>query len=195
VWRYSGPDGTLRPSPWWFASAPADDPSTGGRYDLPAPLGTCYTATSPVGAVLEALQGLLHALPVAELRSRRIARIEAPPEAPPAARLTSQKLAGLGVTAALWAGPDRELTQRWAAAFRRDGWWALYGGLQHDPAGKLRGFALFDHHGAHEPTHDGEWSHTTGPADDPEVIEDLARFGVVPREPGELPVISPPSPD
>jgi RES domain len=127
LWRHRGADGERRPTPWWFASTPPDDPTTGGRYDLPAPLGTCYTATSPIGAVLEALQAFLLALPVAELRARRMAHIVAPGETPSAADLTSPELAGVGVTAALWAGTDRPLTQRWAAAFRRDGWWRSTG--------------------------------------------------------------------
>ncbi|MGH9113864.1 MAG: RES family NAD+ phosphorylase [Acidimicrobiales bacterium] len=193
LWRQRGTDDTPRPTPWWFASTPPDDPPAGGRYDLPAPLGTCYTATSPVGAVLEALQAFLIALPVDELRARRMAHIVAPARAPTAADLTSPELAGVGVTAALWAGTDRPLTQRWAAAFRRDGWWALYGGLQHDPSGRLRGFALFDHLGAHAPSHAGEWDYTvTELIGDQVLLDEMARFGIVARERGELPVISPP---
>jgi len=189
AWRFALADGTTRDGPWWFGSVP-DPPDAGGRYDLPAPMGTCYTATRPAGAVLESLQALLTNLPTAELRARRLAVIPTPPDTPPAAKLTARAGAGrYGVTAALWAGVDRQRTQAWAAAFRRDGWWALYGGIHHDPSGRLRGVALFDHAGQHPPTFGGDWSHTTRTLhDDPDLIDELAAFGIHVREPGDLPV-------
>jgi hypothetical protein len=193
VWRHVSDDGRIRDAPWWFASVP-DDPADGGRYDLPAPMGACYTATQPVGAVLESLQALLTNLPAAELRVRRLAVIDAPPDAPAAAKLTAQVVAGgYGITAALWAGADRPKTQAWAAAFRRDGWWALYGGVQHDPSGRLRGHTLFDRAGEHAPTFGRGWPHTTSTLhDDESLLDDLARFGIHVREPGDLPFSEPP---
>lgn len=194
VWRYRAVDGTSRADPWWFASAPTDH-DRGGRYDLPAPMGTCYTATRPVGAVLEALQMRLVNLPTAELTARRRALIVAPDDAPAAAKLTARVMAGQhGVTAALWAGDDRRLTQRWAAALRRDGWWALYGGIQHDPSGRLRGHALFDRSGAHPPTMGGRWDYQTMTLhDDEDLHAELARYGVTVRDPGTLPFVNPPA--
>lgn len=94
VWRPGLDDGTARNGPWWFASVP-DDPLEGGRYDLAVPMGTCYTATRPV-AVPEALQAFLTNLPAAELRVRRFAAIEAPQDAPAAAKLTAHAAAGNG---------------------------------------------------------------------------------------------------
>lgn len=194
VWRLRAADGTVRSAPWWFASAPADDPAAGGRFDLPAPMGTCYLATTAVGAVLEALQARLVNLPLAELEERRRAEVTAPARAPAAAKLTAQGLAGrLGVTAELWAGRDRAATQRWAAALRRDGWWALYAGLAHDPSGRLRAVALFDHAGAHPPTGWGAWEHTSATLhDDTALHASLARYGIAIRTPGQLPVADPP---
>lgn len=150
--------------------------------------GNVPFATSAVGAVLEGLQAYLTSLPVEELRSRRLARVNAPDSAPIAARLTSRRLAGAhGVTAALWPGADRPLTQRWAAAFRRDGWWALYGGLQHDPSGRLRSYAVFDHSGDHSPTAGGAWTHElTTPADDVALHQELVTFGITVRAAGDL---------
>jgi hypothetical protein len=194
VWRHDLPDGSTRESPWWFASIPerAED---GGRYDLPTPMGACYTSTRPAGAVLESLQATLTNLPAAELRIRRLATVETPPDAPAAAKLTAQVAAGrYGVTAALWAGADRRTTQAWAAAFRRDGWWGLYGGIQHDPSGRLRGHTLFDHGGAHPPTFGGSWPCAAATLhDDADVVDDLGRFGIQVREPGDLPYGPPPS--
>jgi hypothetical protein len=193
VWRHTLDDGTVRTEPWWFASVPptADE---GGRYDLPAPMGACYTATRPVGAILEALQALLVNLPAAELRVRRLASIETPADAPAAPKLTARPTAGrYGITAALWAGSDRARTQAWAAAFRRDGWWVVYGGIQHDPSGRLRGHTLFDEQGDHPPTFGEAWPMaTTTLHDDPQVVADLRRFGIHVREPGDLPYADPP---
>lgn len=192
VWRHLSADGTLRLDPWWFASAPAD-PGLGGRYDLSAPMGTCYTATRPVGAVLEALQMRLANLPRAELAVRRRAVIHPPPDAPAAGKLTARRLSGEhGVTAALWAGTDRRLTQAWAAALRRDGWWILYGGIQHDPSGQLRGHALFDHAGAHPPTIGNRWDHDVATLhDDVDLHAQLARYGITVRDLGTLPFVTP----
>jgi hypothetical protein len=190
VWRALAPDGSRRSDPWWFASMP-DGPAAGGRFDLPAPMGGCYMATTPVGAVLEALQMTLTNLPRGELALRRRAAITPPDAAPAAARLTARVLAGRhGITAALWAGRDRALTQRWAAALRRDGWWALYSGLAHDPSGRLRSVTLFDHAGAHAPTAGGSWTSTVASLDDDEpLVANLARYGVAVRDPGVLPWI------
>ena len=186
VWRRHLANGAVRASPWWFASAPAD-PHTGGRFDLPAPAGACYLAETVAGAVLEALQVHLANLPAAELAARGAMRTEAPAGMPPAADLTDPVGVQLALTSAVWAGTDRPLTQRWAAAFRRDGWWALHGGIQHDPTGTLRGVALFDQAGEHEPTHAGPWTLDEIDLLDDQTRVELADVGVVVRCPGNLP--------
>ena len=188
VWRHLLPDGTERASPWWFASL-SEPPEACGRFDLPPPMGACYIATRPEAALLEALQMHLTNLPLAELKVRRIARIRAPDDAPRAAMLTAESVAGdFGITAAIWAGLERRLTQRWAAAIRRDGWWAVYAGMAHDPRGQLRAVALFDQQGEHPPTHGGRWHYRTQPiAGDAALERALARYGVSVREPGQLP--------
>jgi hypothetical protein len=84
VWRRHLPDGAVRVSPWWFASAPSD-PYAGGRFDLPAPAAACDLAQTAAGAVLEALQVHLANLPAAELAARGAVRAEVPPGMPPAA--------------------------------------------------------------------------------------------------------------
>jgi hypothetical protein len=186
VWRRKLPGGGIRTSPWWFASVPADA-SEGGRFDLPEPAGACYLAEAVAGAVLEALQVHLANLPAAELAARGAVRAEVPAGMPPAADLTDPAGVRLGLTAAVWAGSDRPLTQRWAAAFRRDGWWALHGGIQHDLTGTLRGVTLFDHAGDHEPTHAGPWELVEVDLFDDAATDELADAGVVVRGPGNLP--------
>lgn len=194
VWRMRGADGAPRSDPWWFASVPAHQAQAGGRFDLPAPMGTCYLASTAVGSLLEALQMHLVNLPVEELVGRRRAEVIAPAGAPPAAKLTAQSVAGqYGITAELWAGRDRSLSHRWALALRRDGWWALYAGLAHDPSGRLRTIALFDHTGVHPPTAGGTWEHTISTLHDDNALHaELARYGVDVRGPGQLPFADPP---
>jgi hypothetical protein len=196
VWRAVGPEGDDRSGPWWFGSRPAGRAATtaGGRYDLAEPMGTCYTATSPIAAVVEALQAHLSLLPRAELAARRLTTIVAPDDAPPAAELTARRTAAVGVTAALWAGGDRLRTQRWAAALRRDGWWAIHGGVQHDPSGQLRAVALFDHAGSHPPSYGTPWTASTSTLhDDEQVADGLAESGIAVHEPGDLPFVDPPA--
>lgn len=148
-----------RHSPWWFSAIAARDDAdaSGGRFDLPYPDGACYLATSLTGALLEAFQDFGEGLlPDAELRCRANAVVRAPASAPRAAWLSADRARGVGVTAALWAGGDRALTQRWAATLRRAGWRAVYAGLQHDPSGRLRGVTLFDRAGEHAPYDAGD---------------------------------------
>lgn len=187
VWRHSGPDGNTRDEPWWFSSAKHDEP--GGRFDLAEQAGgTCYLATSPVAAVLEALQDELTHVSTTVLRWRRRADVFTPDQAPDSADVTDQKCAGIGITAALWAGDDRALTRRWAAAFRRDGWWAIHAGVQHDPSGQLRAVALFDATaGEHPPSHPGEWTYAVHTLhDDMTLHAELADWGITVRDAGEL---------
>lgn len=177
-----------RGSPWWFASVPrrAGQPGGGGRFDLPDPDGTCYLGTSIAAAVVEAFQefgeGLL---PDTELRRRLRAEVRAPVSAPVAAWLSAARARGLGVTAALWAGGPRALTQRWAVVLRRAGWRALLAGVQHDPSGRLRGVALFDAVGEHAPYDDhASWSWTAHDLHgDPAVTRALAQFGITVTRP------------
>lgn len=168
-----------RSSPWWFASR-LPGTAAGNPFDLPTPDGTCYLATSREGAVLEAFQEFGRGLiPAEELAGRSIAVVTAPPGALRGAFLTATRARAAGVTAALWAGGDRHLTQRWAMALRRAGWRALLAGLQHDPSGRLRGVALFDTAGADMPYGDEAWRHEDQTlADDAGLAADLQRYGI-----------------
>jgi hypothetical protein len=109
-----------------------------------------------------------------------------------AAHLTARRCRAAGVTAALWAGNDRALTQQWAAALARAGWLALRAGVQHDPTGQLRGVVLFDDAGEHAPyDDDAGWSCTVRPLlDDPAVHRALASHGITVTADPTLPVVS-----
>jgi hypothetical protein len=169
-----------RATPWWFASVPDGEAEAGGRFDLVHPFGACYLATSALAAVLEALQDFGQGLlPDAELQARALATVEAPSGAPPAAALAVARARGAGVTAALWAGEDRALTQRWAEALFRAGWRALFHGIAHDPEGRLRAVTLLDRAGEHLPLDDGGWSATVRPlGGDGALVAGLQRYGI-----------------
>jgi hypothetical protein len=143
--------GALR-TMWWFASSPPGP--SGGRFDLPLPNGSCYTATSLAGAVVEALQdhwGPGTVLPVAALAERVVSSSTATSDVPVAANLSDRRCLAAGITAGLWADRARALTKRWAAALHGAGHQAIQHGVQHDPGGRLRAVTLFDMAGAHEP--------------------------------------------
>lgn len=190
VWRQQPASGGLRASPWYFAPLGAD-PWHAGRVDLVAPQGTCYLGTSLAAALLEALRDAPALLPRSELDTRRCAVVHVRDGAPRAAALTSRVARGVGITAALWAGGDRPLTQRWAAALRRDGWWALAYGVQHDPSGQGRAVAVFDAAGEHQPTHAGGWDHEVVRLGDGAITE-LARCGITVLDAdADLPIVRP----
>ena len=176
-------------SAWFFASTPAQ----GNRFDLPAPDGSCYTATSAIGAVLETFQHLEHGLlPDQELRGRRRLEVVAPEMSPAAANLTAARARGAGVTLELFTTPDRPLTQRWAEQLRRAGHRALLHPLRHDPTGRLRGVTLFDRAGAHLPYDSAAWTGLScSMHDDAALRAGLARYALtVERSDPDLPVLT-----
>ena len=188
-----------RVTPWWFATRVEDDPAASGRFDLPAPLGTCYLGETAIAAALEAFQDFGEGLlPLVELEQRRRAEVVAPDESPRSASVVAESARAFGVTAALWAGTDRRLTQAWALALHRAGWRALRAGVQHDPSGRQRARVLFDMAGEHPPYDDADgWTATVHDlADDAGLIEELGVFGVrvVPGD-FELPLVDGDAPE
>jgi hypothetical protein len=162
-----------------------------GRFDLPAPDGTCYLACSAVGAVLEVFQEHDGLLPEIELRQRLRAEVRVPQGAPSAADLAARASRGAGLTAALWAGGDRSISQQWAVALRRAGWLALHHGIANDPSGRQRAVSLFDQSGEHPPYDDHRWMHHSREiVGDTALMAALATYGidVVSSNP-ELPVV------
>lgn len=180
-----------RTVPLYFAAVDPADPLVSGRFDLPSPLGSCYTATTKIAAVLESLQDYgSGVLPERVLQRRAVVRVDAPAAAPSAVQLTAASMRGVGATAALWAGADRVCTQAWASQLHRAGWRAAYHGISHDPGGRLRAVTLFDREGEHLPYDDDAWQGVSERLDDPVVVSALAGYGihVLPGEP-ELPFV------
>lgn len=182
-----------RGTPWRFVSLNPDRSAEEyGRFDLPAPEGTCYLARTPVAAALEVFQEHDGLLPDVELRRRLRAEVLAPSVAPDAADLSARASRGVGVTAALWSGGNRPVSQQWAVALRRAGWLALHHGIAHDPSGRQRAVSLFDRSGEHPPYDDPDgWAYETHDlAGDADLVAALATYGIeVVRSDPQLPLI------
>lgn len=137
---------------WWFSSVdPGDDPDACGRFDLPAPDGTCYFASTEeaaarerVGTQLRSVSGhesvLASALttpqgPVTVTEAEMSPTHVANSSVKPAQRWVNRSLSvGTGIYA---------VTQAWAAAFLAAG----FGGIVHEPrftgGTRVRSLAVF----------------------------------------------------
>lgn len=153
--RRLAPDTTVfrahqgRRSPWWFSSS-------GGRFDLSEPRGTCYLASSALVAVRERLGPVLaarSALPVGALDGVVVSRLTlapAPAQGHGPAGERPLRLANVRVAAAADFGVTRELEAmtpydvpvRWAAAFDAAGFDGVWYGPRFSPgaAGAVAAF-------------------------------------------------------
>lgn len=123
-------------SPWWFSN------DGSGRFDLlRGNSGTCYLGQHPVGAFIEVFRtGTV--IPEIEVRTRRLARLQAP-SATTLADCTASEARSFGVTGAIHSRPDYDLTRAWAQALADAGFGGILYHLSHDPAGSEIGVALF----------------------------------------------------
>lgn len=119
--------------PWWFSTAPSTAGVEGGRFDLPAPEGTCYVATSVSAAVREylgkeAARSWVSA-DSAKWKSTAVSQLDPADRPSPGTPLANTKVkkAARFHTDELHTHPDYRLTRQWAAAFRRAG----FGGLRY----------------------------------------------------------------
>ena len=124
--------------PWWFGS------SLEGRFDLPAPKGTCYLANDYLGALMEALgpdilpHGMAHA---STLRAKHLRELRAP---------RSLKLANCVVQrAAKWVTAEIStltpyaVPQQWATAWERAGIQGVRYATRHMTSRRKYSVALF----------------------------------------------------
>lgn len=123
--------------PWWFSSS-------GGRFDLPQPEGTCYLADSPLAALRERLGPVLGGctrIPRSLLEESLVSRLHVP---------ESHRLGDLRAVAASRFGVTRELEtmvpyavpQAWARALRATG----LRGVRYEPrfsTGPVSSYAVF----------------------------------------------------
>ena len=131
--------------PWWFSH------DGGGRFDLPAPRGTCYLATDPAVAVRERLGAVLGGapyVPASLLEGVVVSRLGVP---------SPRRLANLRVARAADFGVTRELEvmvpyavpQAWARALADVGLDGVRYGPRFTP-GPASSVALFDEAGARD---------------------------------------------
>lgn len=182
------------PAPWWYSHVSDPAGADGGRFDLTAPRGTCYLASSLDGALVEKLLRTRTKVVVAErLHELFHASIEVR-RTPPTADLTGARATGYGVNAEIHTSLDRPLTRRWARALHAAGWRALRHLLRGDSTGNAVGLALFGRAGLHRRAPAGMTT-TVQPLDRDEAERLLAARDVVVRPiPDRVPITRPERP-
>lgn len=125
------------------------------RFDLSAPLGTCYLAERAIGSFLEVFRAGA-TVPEEEVLARAHARLRVPDQVR-LADTTATQARRYGITLELGASPDYQLTHSWARRLRQEGFDGIFYRLRHDPAARLNGVALFGSAG------EATWPFESGP--------------------------------
>lgn len=121
--------------PWWFGT------SLRGRFDLPGPDGTCYTAESELITLLETWGGI-QLIPSPEIAQRVISAVVVNRELR-VADATSNAAIGFGMTAEISTTSDYALTQQWAQALRAAGFDGIRYWARHEMTHVHACFAVF----------------------------------------------------
>lgn len=167
--------------PWWFSSAGT------GRYDLAAPRGTCYLASSAAAAVRERIGPDLAAhrlVPASLLRDRVISRLSLPAPVR-AANVDVAAATRFGVTSELQVMVPYRIPQAWAAALAAAAFAGLLARLRSSP-GRSTGLALFGDAGERT-----DWATDPAPAHAIAVAEQLGLHAIDPPHLEQLAVIRP----
>ena len=128
--------------PWWFGN------DGGGRFDLAAPHGTCYTALDPLSALRERLGPVLgasQAVPESLLEAAVVSRLRLP-AAREVADVQDGAAAAFGVTREIETMVPYAVPQAWARAFDE----ADHGGVKYGPRftpGECSAVAVFGDEG------------------------------------------------
>lgn len=181
--------GDLR-HPWFFSSTPAPAGSKAGRFDLPAPEGSCYSSDQRHGAWLEVFRdtGMVDR---ADVDARRILHATRTASLS-LANLTAREARPYGVTVDIGAGDDYTMPQALAALLHEQSFKGLFARVRHDPEGQSRTIVEFGPAGAQETLAgwDVEQKRIT---DDRELLETLADYGTgIAPVPTSVTVIPPP---
>ena len=124
---------------WYYASLPAA-PTTGGRFDVPAPSGTCYFADRPLTAALERAGRFTaqhRPVPADLLADRVVTTVDATDLPATAVHLFAERAATrFGVTDELFTMADYSVPQAWARAIHDQGHPALVCTPRFSPSGR-----------------------------------------------------------
>lgn len=172
--------------PWRFSGLPG---GTSGRFDLPAPAGTCYWSDRRYGAWVEVFRSTAVVAAV-DAAARRLWTAQAPPLR--LADLLSQRAYRFGVTAAISTQPDYPLPQQWAASLQAEGFEGVVGSCSHDPASRALNVAVFGQAGS--PRSQPGWTTASSSLEsDLDLLRELARLGVrVAAVPYDVTTVTPP---
>jgi hypothetical protein len=134
---------------WYYASLPTD-PTTGGRFDVPVPAGTCYFANRPLVAALERV-GRFTAqhkpVPADLVDGRSVTTIDTVSLPGKAVNLLAKRAAThFGITGELFTMSDYSVPQAWADAIHQAGHQALVYTPRFSPHG--RAIAVFGAQGS-----------------------------------------------
>lgn len=143
--RRPGPDGGC----WYFATLPTDPHHESGRFDLPAPDGTCYFGNSDRVAAMERVGRFTAAhqpVPADFVDGRVVTTADSAVMPPNAADLAAPDAGTQGVTGELFAMSDYPVPQRWARALHAAGHHAILYTPRFTPGGQA--LAIFGPAGA-----------------------------------------------
>lgn len=189
VVRARDDDGRPR-EPFSFSSATPGSVGP-GRFDLPAPEGTCYLSDCRPGAWLEVFRGtgLVDRVDVERRRMVTAERTGAPVAL---ADLHAPGARARGATLDLVSGEDYALPQRWARALRSAGHPGMVAPLRHDPAARALGVVLFGAAGPRQRLRG--WRSRVAPlVEDDALLAELRPYGTgVHDRPYDVPVVAPP---
>lgn len=136
---------------WWFASVEDPADGGGGRFDLTAPLGTCYLAEDDLaGALVEKLLRTPLKVVVRERLTELFHATVTVRDGPAAADLTAPAATGFGLNAEVHTTLEYAVTRRWSGALHAAGWRALRHRLRGDVTGDLAGRCVFGGAGLHQ---------------------------------------------
>ncbi len=138
ITRRFHPDGRPR-SPWFFSSTDAAVP---GRFDLPAPRGTCYFADRRLGAFVEVFRRA-RVIARVDLAARQLVVATRTGDAVRLANLRSASAARLGVTLDTFGGDDYTEPQQLASELDGLGFAGVRSPARHDPTTRSNTVALF----------------------------------------------------
>jgi hypothetical protein len=124
--------------PWWFCSC------QDCRFDLNDPRGTCYLATDPMTAVLEAFGNDLDSgfLPETAIQDRCVRRMPLPADYD-LADLASRRCVGFDVTSEIGDITPYDLPLVWATHLDSSGFDGLRWSTRFDPAPSANGVAVY----------------------------------------------------